>query len=480
MAPRAVVFDLDGTLAATEGLGNGQRKPADVLAPGRSADPGRWAISQYVSDLPGRLIAKGYYVAIATRAPCAYASTLIELLGLDTLTLLTSCGDAPSKGKKISELLRKWRIEPTNAVYVGDEPQDELVAEAAGASFFSATGLASGELEEWLEDDRLELPLSPYLRNYTGDPDDDDRNLIWMLRDGIPDPDFYLAHLDDERRHASSLLEAALCMHTLLARPGISARRNLQLALLNHLPEGAGPCIIRLSESQGLFSVRPTLLTKAELRLDADLDDAYVKALGRMYPPETRWVGGGPGNDWQGIRYLRPYNNKKLFGDRLRKIKDYGGEFKTRFRSGPNTELNGLGLIADMMSTAVRPGADMVVPIPSAPFSAEQPAETSYRLACLIAQRLGLPYAELLERRRDEFTAAPDSQRRSVLLVDDQVTKGDSVRHAAQALERAEIDLASVVTYSSSHTEDTDAQQRCPMAAVNASQNLQCVCKRPA
>lgn len=480
MAPRAVVFDLDGTLAATEGLGNGQRKPADVLAPGRSADPGRWAVSQYVSDLPGRLIAQGYYVAIATRAPRAYASTLIELLGLDTLELLTSCGDAPSKGKKVSERLRKRRIEPSNAVYVGDETQDERVAEAAGTSFFSATGLASGELEEWLDDNRLERPLRPLARNFTGHPDDADRELIWMLRDGIPNPDLFFAHLDAERRHATPALEATLCMHTLLARPGVSARRDLQLALLNQLPEGAGPCIIRLLEGQGLFRVAPTLLTRAELRLDADLDDAYARALGRMYPPETRWVGGGPENDWLAVRYLRPYDSKKLFGDRLRKMKDYGGDFGTRFRSGPNTELNGLGLIADMMSAAARPGADVVVPIPSAPFSPAQPAEISYRLAGLVAQRLGLPYAELLERHGDDFAAVPDSQRRSVLLVDDQVTTGDSVRRAARALKRAGIDLASVVTYSSSATKENDAQQRCPLAAVNASWNLRCVCKRPA
>ena len=458
--------------------------PAHVLAPGRAAVSNRWAVSQYVSDLPGRLIAQGYYVAIATRAPLAYASTLIELLGLDTHELLASCGNASTKGQIVSDRLTRRGIKSSSAIYVGDEPQDELVAEVAGTDFASAIDLASGELEGRLNFLRYAEPLHQWGRDPTGNFENDGgtppemASLRWMLRNRIPDPDAYLPRLKTVLSEADPLQKATLCMQTLIARPGISTRRDLQLALFEALPEGAGPCVLRLCEAQGLFGARPAFLTKAEARRDKGLRDAYGEALARMYPAQTRLIPNLDEDDWPIVaHYLRPYRGR--FGNRLQKIKDYGGTLGSRYHSRSNNEFGGLELIADMMSTTVPRSVDAVVPIPSSPFSHEQPAEVSYRLARLVAERSALPYVELLERRGDEFAAAPDGRGKSVLLLDDQITRGNSIQRAVRALESSGHRVTKVVAYSSSEVSETYVQTQCPLSSVNTAMNLQCLCGRP-
>ena len=64
---KAVVFDLDGTLANTTAIHGGRRTPWDLLSPGVAGEKAeKWAFRQYVNDLPGELIQKGYRVGVAT------------------------------------------------------------------------------------------------------------------------------------------------------------------------------------------------------------------------------------------------------------------------------------------------------------------------------------------------------------------------------------------------------------------------------
>jgi len=80
-----VIFDLDETLAETGFLPPGRRTPSQLLSPGLGGRD--WVTDQSIADLPGELICRGYSVAIATRAPQPYASTLIHLVGVDTQDL---------------------------------------------------------------------------------------------------------------------------------------------------------------------------------------------------------------------------------------------------------------------------------------------------------------------------------------------------------------------------------------------------------
>ena len=102
MTVRAVVFDLDGTLADTAdwvpNSGGKRRSPFDVLHRCPAGKPPAAAtITDQHRQLPGELIARGYRTAIITRSPSAYASTLTGIWPLDTERLLASnAGAAPA------------------------------------------------------------------------------------------------------------------------------------------------------------------------------------------------------------------------------------------------------------------------------------------------------------------------------------------------------------------------------------------------
>ena len=143
MTVKAVIFDLDGTLAATLDLplssGGLKRVPFDVL---RLSPAGKPPAAVTITDqhrhLPGELIARGYRTAIITRSPSAYASTLTGILQLDTERLLaSSTGSTPAT--KLGKLSAEWDIPIGEMLYVGDTDQDREEAVTAGAQFRRAS-----------------------------------------------------------------------------------------------------------------------------------------------------------------------------------------------------------------------------------------------------------------------------------------------------------------------------------------------------
>ena len=132
---RKVIFDLDGTLANTADLAPGYRKPADVLElspPGLK--PVSFSFGEEVCRLPGRLIARGYDVGIMTRAPIAYASTLLELLEIDYQDILASAGKSVDyRAASLREI--SGALEPSEVLFVGDTEDDKKVALRVGTRF---------------------------------------------------------------------------------------------------------------------------------------------------------------------------------------------------------------------------------------------------------------------------------------------------------------------------------------------------------
>ena len=137
---RAVVFDLDGTLANTAELKNGRREPYDVL---KLSPPGASTVELRFGDgrewLPGYLASNGYRVGIVTNSPPAYASTLLDLLLVDFERLLAGSKIYESKAKKLVALSDDWGIATDAILYVGDLPEDQVAAKMSGCGFLRSS-----------------------------------------------------------------------------------------------------------------------------------------------------------------------------------------------------------------------------------------------------------------------------------------------------------------------------------------------------
>jgi len=134
MRAKAVVFDLDGTLADTASLTTERRRPYHVLRlcpPG--GDTSQIAFDDGRQDLPGLLITRCYRTAIVTASPLPYASTLCDLLGIDFERLLPA--GSSSKARRLLLLSQEWEIAPKLIVYVGDQDVDREAAREAGCQF---------------------------------------------------------------------------------------------------------------------------------------------------------------------------------------------------------------------------------------------------------------------------------------------------------------------------------------------------------
>lgn len=457
-----VFFDLDGTLANTKSLGPGMREPRQLLEPGLGRQPD-WQWCDDVSNLPGDLISRGYLVSIATRAPLPYASTLLHLCGIDAHFLMTSCGSGLAKASVIKDQLASIGVAPTDAIYVGDEPEDEQVASHAGVHYADVVTLRSGELRRSLltaPPGRPQAAVERVLEHapaftrgiiraggLTVDAQSASERLATSIREGVPDEHLHNELMNVLFQHGdiSPQERAALCYFTLQARPGITSRTTLQHGLLcGATPENAR-CLIR--NTREFFSMRPTLLTKSELRRDPEIRQRLLTSLSRVFPART---GHLPVDEARiPFRFLQTYNVN--FGSVLKETKNYGGAFGSRFRSGPRVQLGRVDLIADMMASAIttRPNVP-IVPVPASPYSPQQPGEVSNRLALLVATRTGGSVLPLLRRTGDEFTLTDHATGGEVVLLDDQTTRGTTVIGAAHLLHRAGFNIREIISYSAS------------------------------
>jgi len=343
-------------------------------------------------------------VAVATRAPIAYASTLSYLLLVDTERIVASCGAGTAKADKILMLCTQWNLHPSQVVYVGDLPEDQQIANAAGCRFASAAELHDGSLA----------------RRFTGTidlhPGDDATLLALHGRSGI-----------------SPSEKAALAFIRLQMNPGTRTRRALQRELLINFHPSMRRCV--LESDGGLFQLSRRLVTNAELQTDGSLWLEYRVGLGRLFPLAQHLLPNPPSRAIP-VKYFAHYTQ---YGEQLRVAKHYGHHGAGRgstFHSGPEIELYRIDLISDIMVSVVPAAGPALVPVPSSPPTLARPGEVSRRLARSMAELSGRPFCDLLAKA-DSGTMTyigSDDSPRDVVLVDDQLTQGSSLRQAANLL----------------------------------------------
>lgn len=494
---KAVIFDLDGTLADTAGVAAGRREPWHVLAPGfNGARDWRW--NAEVSDIPGLLVARGYQVIVATRAPLAYASTLLHLIGVDSQGILSSFGAGVAKAEVLRKYVPTLGRTPDEVLYVGDAAEDPEIARLAGVRYADVSALHKGDLLR-------SLPPVQVLRRITSarcgsvpafargrfradtgtvDAAATSELLAESFREGIPNSAAHDRALHQIFQHPDITRadRAALCYLSLLQHSGTAARRTLQHGLLAGIGPAHDRCVVH--RDGPVFQMLPELVTKAELRSDADLRRRYIGGLGKVFPAAAGSLAVAGRR--VPIQVIQTY--RVSFGDILRFTKDYGGTYGTRFRSGRNVQLGHLDLVAAMTASALDPrDSTPIVAVPPSAWTEAQPGELSLRLAHEVARLTSREVRTALVRTGDELSIDRSQQPGDVVLVEDQVTNGTTMANALRLLVDAGYRVRGAVSYSANDrfligigARPHLPQLKCGFGAVAGWVGWDCVCGRPA
>lgn len=425
MTRQLYVFDLDGTLADTADLDDGRREPSmlldfDPLDADLDRDP--WAYVNpegvRVASLVGFLESIGHRAAIITRSPRAYASTLCGMLDIESCLVWPSTEtDRADKLRKLAEVAQ---VDPADAIYVGDGPDDAEAAEQAGFNFLWADEIGD---EFYAAEDLPELDRSP-----------------------------------------RSVGEAA---QSLFENPQY-AREEMQHFLATKVRPEHRFCLIPADttspQSRSYFryvGVRPALFTRDERGED------YFTLLRNLFPklsaPE---VHSSVAENYYFVSYRKMRSTEDdddPLGDLMRRIKDYTST------SGPEVELGSLPFVAHVMAAHLshrfarveRVNIDHVAPNP---YSPEHPGQVSSWLCRWAAEVAAVSLDD--ERRFREWwswrslTRDAGERRRGEArefvsglsaLLDDQRTRGTQLhRH----IERAPLEYFLTMTWSFSQAEE--------------------------
>ena len=180
------------------------------------------------------------------------------------------------------------------------------------------------------------------------------------------------------------------------------------------------------------FDGWPTdLMTRREVRRDPWTAIRLARA---MWPP-LRDVNVRPGGtpSFAIAPYTGPWRNL------MQTTKDWhrrwGGNRSGMFASPDLLFSPAIALAVALDDLPVRPA---VIPVPAHRHSSDRPAQTSERLAELVADLAGLPLARCLERDASGgYTRASRPPMGPVVLIDDQVTTGRTMRACARLLPTA-------------------------------------------
>ena len=412
-----LIFDLDGTLASTANLSSGRRVPHDVL----KYSPPAFIKSPFLfcEDLKYELslaLQCGIKVIVITRAPQAYASTLLHLLGLDFMECIAASSELDSRESKILHIAEKYKTPMSKILYLGDLSADEVAAKSVGCNFEYPYWLAHFESDRQAQEE-----TSLY------------KALIAEIMKDEEDESQYLAHYRFRLANRCNLLTQISNGEVLLNFESLELIKSRN-GLPNELQIFNNPMA-----SQVTFypAINPDFMTRNEYETDFDSLNELIDVVKSLFKI-TKLI---PGNFNQRrerflgteIRAFTRYMNT-LLGDGLwHKCKNWQNK---EVGSGPEVHLHILELVAIVMASFLTDEA-ILIPAPSTSYSQKKPGEISRRLTHRICELKGLNYLDVLTRNESgkvvveprEFILGGD-----YCLIDDQLTDGTTIEECLDAL----------------------------------------------
>jgi hydroxymethylpyrimidine pyrophosphatase-like HAD family hydrolase len=400
---KVLVFDLDGTLARTASLTQGRRTPHDILKFAKPSFP-RFPLAfneplpRFISDI----IKYGIPVVVITRAPLAYASSLLQLLGIDFSYCVPSSLTSPSD--KIRQIAQNHEVSVDDVLYLGDSEEDRAEAELAGAQFESPYWITPDTENKQLMKENsnfFKLALAAEAFDYENVESEREENRSQLLR-AIREQEVQLnlSTFNIEYRNDNSLFE---------------------IQLFN------SPFI---EESKIIPPINHSVFTRFEYETSAELREIMLSIIrGLTKLPRIRADSRNLSQSFYDnylINSFSPYMNSIVGEKYWRECKDFKGKY---VGSGPETQLHLIELIVLLMSACIDLD-EILIPVPSSAYSEKKPGEISSRIVHRVANlnnanilsALGKTGEKMFELAEGDF--APDSK---YVLIDDQLTTGETL-----------------------------------------------------
>jgi hydroxymethylpyrimidine pyrophosphatase-like HAD family hydrolase len=407
---KVLVFDLDGTLARTASLTQGRRTPHDILKFAKPSFP-RFPLAfneplpRYISDI----IKYGIPVIVITRAPLAYASSLLQLLGIDFSYCVPSSLTSPSE--KIRQIAQNHKVLVGDVLYLGDTEEDRAEAELAGVHF---------EFPYWITKDTEKMQLmkenSRFFKlalaaeafdfeNIESAREEDRSQLLRAIRE--KEVQLNLSTFNIEYRYDNSLFEIQLFNAPFIEESKI-------VPPINH-------CVFTRFEYETSSELREIMLSIIRGLTNLPRIRADSKNLSKSF------------YDNYLINSFSPYMYSIVGEKYWRECKD----FKSKYvGSGPETQLHLIELIVLLMSACIE-SDEILIPVPSSSYSRDKPGEISTRIVHRIAElnKINIMLA-LVKTGEKKFVLAegdfaPDSK---YVLIDDQLTTGETLESCLRLL----------------------------------------------
>lgn len=407
---RVLVLDLDGTLARTSEISQGRRTPHDLLKfskPSFNSFP--LAFNEPLNLYLSNIIRYGVPVVIITRSPRAYASTLLQLLGIDYSCCIPSSLTSPEE--KIREIAQKYDVAPEEILYLGDTGEDREQASLAGAQF---------EYPYWIIHD-LNTRTSRKLTSK-------------FFELALKAETYAFDDTEPQEETNRAMLLVALRENEI--------KLNLDTFSIEYLFDGS-PFEIQLfnspfiSEKEIFPPIRNELFTRFEYESSSELRDILFLILNQLLRlPRIRPTRDNAAQSFYEdyiINSFSIYMNRTVGESYWHACKDFKGK---SVGSGPEIQLHLIELISLMMSACLE-SDQVLIPVPSSSYTSSKPGEISSRIAHRIGNLKKLSVLDALTKSTDgEILLKQDhfSPEVRYVLIDDQLTSGATVYKCLNAL----------------------------------------------